>query len=45
LISPPLPPEELLGWKSAFKLRWPALLSDESLELWSDVEADALRER
>jgi EAL domain-containing protein (putative c-di-GMP-specific phosphodiesterase class I) len=45
LISPPLPPEELLGWKSAFKLRWPALLSDESLELWSDVEANALGER
>ena len=45
LISPPLPPDELIGWKRAFKVRWPALLSDESLELWSDVEADALSER
>ena len=45
LISPPLPPEELIGWKRAFNCRWPALLSDESLELWSDVEADSLSER
>ena len=45
LISPPLPPDELIAWKRVFKGRWPALLSDESLELWSDVEADALSER
>jgi len=45
LVSPPLPPDELIGWNEAFKLRWPALLSDEALELWGDVEADALSER
>jgi len=45
LISQPLPPDELIAWNEAFKLRWPALLSDEALELWSDVEADTLSER
>ncbi|HET6943072.1 MAG TPA: EAL domain-containing protein [Sphingomicrobium sp.] len=45
LIAPPLEPDELLGWNEDFKRRWPKLLSDESLELWSDVEADALSER
>jgi EAL domain-containing protein (putative c-di-GMP-specific phosphodiesterase class I) len=45
LIAPPLEPDELLGWNEDFKRRWPELLSDESLELWSDVKADALSER
>ena len=45
LIAPPLEPDELLGWNEGFKRRWPELLSDESLELWGDVEADALSER
>jgi len=45
LIAPPLEPDELLGWNEGFKRRWPELLSDESLELWGDVEADALGER
>jgi hypothetical protein len=45
LISQPLAPEELISWKDQFKCRWPNLLCDESLELWSDVEADTLRER
>jgi len=45
LISPPLPPDELIEWNKAFKKRWPSLVSDEDLELWSDVEADALGER
>lgn len=45
LIAPPLEPDELLGWNEEFKRRWPKLLSDESLELWGDVEADALGER
>ena len=45
LIAPPLEPDELLGWNEGFKRRWPKLLSDESLELWGDVEADALGER
>lgn len=45
LIAPPLEPEDLQSWNEDFKERWPQLLSDESLELWSDVEADALGER
>ena len=45
LIAPPLEPDELIAWNRDFKRRWPQLLSDEALELWSDVEADALSER
>ena len=45
LIAPPLEPDELLSWNEGFKRRWPELLSDESLELWGDVEADTLSER
>jgi EAL domain-containing protein (putative c-di-GMP-specific phosphodiesterase class I) len=45
LIAPPLEPGELMSWNEDFKRRWPNLLSDESLELWSDVEANALSER
>ena len=45
LISPPLPPDELIRWKEQFAQRWPSLLSDEPLELGSDVKADALSER
>ncbi len=45
LIAPPLDPGELISWNEDFKRRWPELLSDESLELWSDVEANALSER
>lgn len=45
LIAPPLEPDELLGWEQDFKKRWPLLLSDESLELWGDVETDALSQR
>ena len=45
LIAPPLEPGDLMSWNEDFKRRWPDLLSDESLELWSDVEANALSER
>jgi EAL domain-containing protein (putative c-di-GMP-specific phosphodiesterase class I) len=45
LISPPLEPGEVLDWNRDFKRRWPQLLSDEALELWSDVESNALGER
>ena len=45
LISPPLEPEALKGWKSDFRKRWPSLLAEQRLELWSDVESDALSER
>jgi EAL domain-containing protein (putative c-di-GMP-specific phosphodiesterase class I) len=45
LIAPPLEPGDLISWNEDLKRRWPELLSDESLELWSDVEANALSER
>ena len=45
LIAPPLEPDQLIDWNEDFKRRWPELLSDEALELWGDVEADALGER
>ncbi len=45
LIAPPLEPERLITWNEDFKRRWPELLSDEALELWGDVEANALSER
>ncbi len=42
LIAQPLEPDALKQWKQEFRGRWPALLSDEKLALWSDVEADSL---
>ena len=45
LIAPPLEPGELLGWEQDFKKRWPLLLSDEPLDLWGDVETNALSQR
>ena len=45
LISPPLPPEKLKAWRDEFRERWPAMLGEEELALWRDVEADALGER
>ena len=45
LFSPALEPEKLGEWRTAFRTRWPKLIADEPLALWSDVEADALGER
>ncbi|HEX5237599.1 MAG TPA: EAL domain-containing protein [Sphingomicrobium sp.] len=45
LISQPLAPEALKSWKQQFRKCWPAMLSDERLALWGDVETDSLRER
>jgi EAL domain-containing protein (putative c-di-GMP-specific phosphodiesterase class I) len=45
LISQPLEPAELKPWKAAFRARWPALVGEEPLALWSDVEADTLGQR
>ena len=44
LISPPMPPEELKGWKADFRPRWRELISGEELALWRDLKADALSE-
>jgi EAL domain-containing protein (putative c-di-GMP-specific phosphodiesterase class I) len=45
LISPPIEPSALAGWKQAFRSEWPKLIADAPLALRSDVEADALGER
>ena len=45
LVSPPLEADELIPWEKDFKRRWPELLSDETLELWGDVETNTLSER
>src|SRR4051794_11192405 len=45
LISPPLEPGKLKEWRNEFGERWPAMLGEEELALWRDVEADALSER
>ena len=42
LISPPMQPDRLSGWKKEFRKRWPKLMADDNLALWSDVEPDAL---
>ena len=45
LISPPLDPQGLKAWKQKFRRAWPAMIAEEKLALWGDVEADALGER
>ena len=45
LISPPLEAKDLKPWKQEFRKRWPILLAEEKLALWSDVETDALSQR
>jgi len=45
LISQPLEPSALKEWKNKFRTAWPAMLAEERLALWSDVETDTLSER
>jgi EAL domain-containing protein (putative c-di-GMP-specific phosphodiesterase class I) len=45
LVAPPMDPDQLKPWKQEFRRRWPALMADDNLSLWSDVEADALGQR
>jgi EAL domain-containing protein (putative c-di-GMP-specific phosphodiesterase class I) len=45
LISPPLEPSALKDWRKKFRTAWPAMLAEEKLALWSDVETDTLSER
>jgi EAL domain-containing protein (putative c-di-GMP-specific phosphodiesterase class I) len=45
LISPPLEPQALKGWKAKFRRAWPAMIAEEKLALWDDVETDSLSER
>jgi hypothetical protein len=45
LISPPLEPQALKPWIAKFRRSWPAMIAEEKLALWGDVEADSLSER
>ena len=45
LVSQPLEPQGLKPWKAKFRRGWPAMIADEKLALWGDVEADTLSER
>ena len=45
LISPPLDPAGLKPWTANFRRAWPAMIAEEKLALWGDVEADTLGER
>lgn len=45
LISPPLEPRALKEWKRNFRRAWPAMIAEEKLALWSDIEADSLGEQ
>jgi len=45
LISQPLEPDALKPWQKEFRNRWPSLLAEDKLALWSDVEPDALGQR
>ena len=42
LVSPPLEPTALKPWISKFRRAWPAMIAEEKLALWGDVEADSL---
>ena len=44
LISPPLEHSALKDWRNKFRTAWPAMLAEEKLALWSDVETDTLSE-
>jgi EAL domain-containing protein (putative c-di-GMP-specific phosphodiesterase class I) len=45
LVSPPLDPRTLKSWVQKFRRAWPAMIAEEKLALWGDVEADTLGER
>ena len=45
LVAPPLAAEALKSWKKDFRRTWPALVADEKLALWGDVESNTLGER
>ncbi len=42
LISEPMEPHLLKDWQRAFRGKWPSMLAEDKLALWSDVEADPL---
>nr|NUR36448.1 EAL domain-containing protein [Sphingomonas sp.] len=44
LMSAPMEPEALKTWVQKFRRGWPAMIAEEKLALWGDVEADPLSE-
>ena len=44
LISAPMEPEVLKTWVQKFRRAWPAMIAEEKLALWGDVEVDPLSE-
>jgi EAL domain-containing protein (putative c-di-GMP-specific phosphodiesterase class I) len=45
LMSAPMEPKALKSWVQKFRRAWPAMIAEEKLALWGDVEADPLSER
>jgi EAL domain-containing protein (putative c-di-GMP-specific phosphodiesterase class I) len=45
LVSPPMDPPALKPFIQKFRRAWPAMIAEEKLALWGDVEADPLGER
>ena len=44
LLSTPLDPTALKAWVQKFRRAWPAMIAEEKLALWGDVEANTLGE-
>jgi EAL domain-containing protein (putative c-di-GMP-specific phosphodiesterase class I) len=44
LVSAPMEPTALKPWVQRFRRAWPAMIAEEKLALWGDVEADPLSE-
>ena len=42
LVSAPMEPKALKTWVHKFRRAWPAMIDEEKLALWGDVETDAL---
>jgi EAL domain-containing protein (putative c-di-GMP-specific phosphodiesterase class I) len=44
LVSAPLEPQAVRAWVQRFRRAWPAMIAEEKLALWGDVETNALGE-
>ena len=44
LVSAPLEPKALKAWVQNFRRAWPAMIAEEKLALWGDVETNSLGE-
>src|SRR4051812_34807379 len=45
LVSPPMDPGTMKSWVQKFRRAWPAMVAEEKLALWGDVEADPVGAR